>query len=269
MKELTSYPEIIANSDTYNTYSKPNPLLKLFPTLPFILKYLYIILYSSKEARNNIYNRNNWVYSSLDILHSLENVGVKFEISGLGNLKIFDGPAVFVANHMSTLETMVIPSLIQPVKSLIFVMKKELADMPLIGSIVTARTPIVVGRSNPREDLKLVMEEGAQNLTEGKSIIIFPQRTRSLQFNPKQFNSLGIKLAKRNKVPVIPLALLTDAWGEGKLIKDLGKIDIQKKVHFSFGKPLNIDGNGQAEHQKCLDFIISSLTAWGRADLIK
>jgi 1-acyl-sn-glycerol-3-phosphate acyltransferase len=40
---------------------------------------------------------------------ALENVGVRFEITGLDNLKSFEGPAVFIANHMSTLETFVLP----------------------------------------------------------------------------------------------------------------------------------------------------------------
>ena len=56
------------------------------------------------------------------------------------------------------------------------------------------------------------MEEGSERLKKGKSVLIFPQKTRSEIFNPKEFNSLGVKLAKKNNVPVIPMAVLTDAW---------------------------------------------------------
>ena len=49
-------------------------------------------------------------------------------------------------------------------------------------------------------------------------------------FDPTLFNSLGNKLAKRNNVPVIPLALITDAWGNGKYIKEAGKIDPSKPM---------------------------------------
>jgi len=48
------------------------------------------------------------------------------------------------------------------------------------------------------------------------SVLIFPQTTRDLRFDPNKFNTLGIKLAKRAKVPVIPVAVKTDAWGMGK-----------------------------------------------------
>jgi len=122
-------------------------------------------------------------------------------------------PAVFVGNHMSTLETMVLPAIIQPVKKVIFVIKEELTTYPLFGEIAKARDPILVGRENPREDLKIVLEAGSKKLHEGTSVIIFPQKTRSVYFDPSSFNSLGVKLAKRNKVPVIPIALITDALG--------------------------------------------------------
>ena len=49
------------------------------------------------------------------------------------------------------------------------------------------------------------------------SVLIFPQTTRELFFDPKKFNTLGIKLAKRAKVPVIPIAVKTDAWWHGQM----------------------------------------------------
>jgi len=170
---------------------------------------------------------------------------------------------------MSTLETLLLPSFIQPVKSVVYVIKKELTDFPLFGPVAAARHPIIVGRSNPREDLRIVMEEGTKSIQDGRSVIIFPQKTRSAIFDRKSFNSLGMKLAKKNNVPVIPLALVTDAWENGKIIKELGKLNTSKIVHFEFGEPLNIKGNGAAEHEIVLDFIEGKIKEWGRRDLIK
>ena len=81
------------------------------------------------------------------------------------------------------------------------------------------------------------MEGGRERLAQGRSIIIFPQTTRSLGFDPKLFNSIGVKLARRAGVPVVPIALKTDAWGVGKLIKDFGKIHPEKTVLVDFNKP--------------------------------
>jgi len=148
------------------------------------------------------------------------------------------------------------------------VTKKELTTMPLFGPINNARHPVVVGRSNARDDLLLVMEQGAQRIKDGRSIILFPQKTRSRIFNPNEFNTLGTKLARKNNVPVIPVALLTDAWSNGKVIKDVGDIDTSKTVHFAFGKPMEITGNGSEQHKTVVEFIKTHLKEWGKEKYI-
>lgn len=221
-----------------------------------------IIWKNSRRAVKGDYDGDDWANSSLDILRALENVGVRFEITGLDNLKGFEGPAVFIANHMSTLETFVLPCIIHPVKPVTFVVKKSLVSTPVFGPVMRSRDPIVVGRINPREDLKTVLNEGTKKIEQGISIVIFPQSTRSTVFKPEEFNSLGIKLALKAGAPVVPVALKTDAWGTGKIIKDFGSVDKNKRVFFAFGEPMKVKGRGAEEHQKVIDFIQDNLAQW-------
>lgn len=268
MKDYSEYPKKLPLHDSYTT-DRSKQKRSLFPTVSFYWNILKVVKFANGQVKRNIYNRYNWVASSLEILKVAESVGMRVEVKGMLNLSKFDGPAVIIGNHMSTLETLLLPSFIQPVKQVLYVIKKELLKFPLFGPIAAARYPIVVGRLNPREDLKLVIGEGSKHLKEGKSIIIFPQKTRTPIFDKKSFNSLGIKLAKINNVPVIPLALVTDAWGNGKYVKEVGKIDINKPVMFEFGEPLYISGNGSNQHDQVLEFIEQKLIEWGRKDLIK
>jgi 1-acyl-sn-glycerol-3-phosphate acyltransferase len=106
------------------------------------------------------------------------------------------------------------------------------------------------------------LEEGTSLLGRGRSIIVFPQTTRTVRFDPEQFNTIGIKLARRAGVPVIPLALQTDAWGIGRLVKEFGRIDPQKTVHMAFGAPLAISSRGAEEHAQIVEFIQRHLQAW-------
>jgi 1-acyl-sn-glycerol-3-phosphate acyltransferase len=94
------------------------------------------------------------------------------------------------------------------------------------------------------------------------SVVIFPQTTRSIEFDPRKFNSLGIKLAKRAGAPVIPFALKTDAWGIGRWLKDFGCIRPQKTVRICFGQLMTINGPGKREHQLVVDFIAAKLAGW-------
>lgn len=196
------------------------------------------------------------------VMKSLERVGIIFEVTGVGNFINLTGPCVFVGNHMSTLETFVLPCIIEPFKDVTFVVKESLIHYPVFRHVMRSRDPIVVTRTNAREDLRAVLEGGSDRLNAGRSIIIFPQTTRTAAFDPAEFNSIGIKLAKKAGVPVIPIALKTDAWGNGKHFKDFGRIDPSQKVYFTFGRPLDIKGNGAAEHREIIDFICNSLKTW-------
>lgn len=266
MKNHTQYPKNLPENDSYST--NPNIKKPLLSTLRFYYNMFRVVKFSNDQTKKKIYDRYNWVASSLEVLDAVEKCGIKVHVKGMKNIGSFEGPCVIVGNHMSTLETLLLPSFIQPTKPVIYVIKKELTEFPLFGPVASARHPIVVGRTNPREDLKIVMEEGSENLKIGRSIIIFPQKTRSAIFDRSSFNTLGIKLAKRNNVPVIPLALVTDAWSNGKLIKEIGRIDTDKSVNFEFGEPIWISGNGNEEHEKVLNFIESKFIEWGRSELI-
>ncbi len=190
-------------------------------------------------------------------------MGVKFEITGAGSLASVEGPCVFVANHMSTLETLCLPAMILPYKPVTFVVKKGLTEYPVFKHIMRATNAIAVTRENPRDDLKAVLTGGEKMLKEGVSVVIFPQTTRTVDFKPDEFNSLGVKLARRAEVPVVPLALKTDAWGVGPMfLKDFGKIDPSKKVYFSFGEPITVSGRGDEAHNKTVEFISSRLRGW-------
>ncbi len=260
---------ILAENDFYK--SSDQVLNKsICPSISYYSKLIRIVYKSNRFVARNEYNGKNWALSSYWILNALESVGIKHYIEGMKNITSFEGPAVLIGNHMSTLETMVLPAIINPVKKVVFIQKEELVNYPLFGPVSAARHPILVGRSNPREDLMRVIEAGAERLKDGRSIVVFPQKTRSEYLDCKSFNTLGEKIAKKNNVPIIPIAIMSDAWGNSsiKAIKDFGKIDPSKDVHIAFGEPFKVTGNGSEEHNRILDFIKSKFIEWGRKEFI-
>ncbi len=233
------------------------------PSCSFYPRVFRVVLQASRKAKRGRYDTREWCVSSHAIFRALEHVGVRIEIGGMDNYHGLDGPCVFIGNHMSTLETFLLPVLIAPVKETTFIVKRSLVEYPFFRHVMRSRNPITVGRSNPRDDLKAVLEGGAERLRAGTSIIIFPQTTRTPVFDPEEFNTMGVKLAKRAGVPVVPIALKTDAWGNGRYLKDFGRIDPSKTARFAFGKPLSIKDRGSEEHHQIIDFISSKLREWG------
>jgi 1-acyl-sn-glycerol-3-phosphate acyltransferase len=228
----------------------------------FYLKFIDVVLKSRKVALAGKYDAKAWVKSSHDILYAIESVGGKFEIDGIDNLRQ-NSAAVIVSNHMSTLETMVLPGIVQPYMPVTFVTKKSLVEGPFFGPVLSARDPITVTRKDPRADLDIVMSKGVEMLGKGKSVIIFPEGTRQDVFKPENMNSLGVKLAARAKVPVIPIAVKTDFWTSGKIIRGFGPLKRKRIIHFSIGEAIEVQGGGKKAHKDAVDFIAEKLKGWG------
>ncbi|HBE40653.1 MAG TPA: 1-acyl-sn-glycerol-3-phosphate acyltransferase [Bacteroidales bacterium] len=230
--------------------------------LYFTLKFARTVLTSRHQAKRGRYGNKEWADSSWYIFRFIERSGGRFHITGMENITKTPAPVLFIANHMSTLETMILPCIISPLRKVTFVVKESLVKHPLFGDVMRSRDPIIVGRTDPRKDLEAVMNGGMELLSKGISIVIFPQSTRNVIFKPEEFNSLGVKLAKKAGVQVVPVALKTDFWGNGKLIKEIGPLDSSKTIYFRFGEPFEVKGTGREENQKIIDFIESWLDEW-------
>jgi 1-acyl-sn-glycerol-3-phosphate acyltransferase len=238
---------------------------RLFPAVCLYWRFLSVVFRASAKSKRNAYTDAEWCRSSHTIMRALERCGVHFDITGAEHLLHLDSPCVFVANHMSVLETVILPVIIQPHKAVTFIVKDSLMTYPVFKHILRTRDPIVVNRVNPRQDLKTVLQDGKALLDRGISVVVFPQTTRSRSFDPESFNSLGIKLAARAQVPVVPLALITDAWENGRWIKEFGRINPTRKVCFAFDKPLVVDGRGADAHAQVIAFISGKIQQWRSA----
>jgi len=225
--------------------------------------FFQIILRYRNEALAGTYTDEVWSRSSLETMQGLEKCGAHFDIRGMDHIRAAKGPVVFVGNHMGTLETTVLPGLICPIKPVTYVVKEKLSRGLIWGPIMRSRDPILVTRRDPRKDLEAVLTGGGERLARGISIIVFPQGTRTETFERNGFNSLGIKLAAKAGVPVIPVALKTDYWGNSKILRGFGPVHRDRKVYIEFGPPLTVEGRGKAEHEACLDFIEGRLRGWG------
>jgi 1-acyl-sn-glycerol-3-phosphate acyltransferase len=229
---------------------------------PFYLRNFFVFYQTGKYGRRGELTAERQISQSNKNIRLIEKSGGKVHLRGLNNLSAFEGPAMLIGNHMSLLETAIFHAIARPRRDFTFVIKESLLKMPYFGDIMRSLGAIAVGRANPRDDLKIVMEEGIKTLNSGKSIVLFPQSTRSAEFDPKKFNTIGIKLARRAGVPIIPFALKTDFLANGSFFKDLGPIKREKEVYFEFDKPFTVEGDGKKEHQQIIDFIQLKLAEW-------
>lgn len=254
---------------TEHGYQSPKRRLFLAHHLPGWRTYIFYariattFLTGGLAGRRGKLTNERWLSASLSCLKAVEAAGGRLNVSGLEGVSEHKGPLVYIANHMSILETLILPSLTLAFNDVTFIIKKELMEYPIIGWVMKGTNLIAVSRQNPREDLKTVLNEGQNRIRQGCSVVIFPQATRSAVFDEKIFNTLGVKLARKTGVPVVPIALKTDFHGNGQWIKDIGPINPDLPLYFKFGEPVPVVGNGHATHQGVVEFITQNLRSWG------
>jgi 1-acyl-sn-glycerol-3-phosphate acyltransferase len=235
---------------------------RLYPTIGFYSQAAVIMGRAGYLATRGRLTSAGLSDGSACLVRALERVGVRFEVTGLEAVRGHAGPVVFVGNHMSALETQAMPGILGRDHPVTFVTKASLMKYPVFRDVLGAFDPIVVSRTDPRADLTHVLKEGGRKLEGGTSVIIFPQAHRSDGFVPEAFGTLGMRLARRTGVPMVPVALSTGAWGRGKWVEDLGWINPALPVRFAFGAPITVDGDPAEAHRAVVDFIGSHMEAW-------
>ena len=131
--------------------------LSLGSSVYFCLRFVAKLFENRKLALANKLDTKAWASKSMEMLKLVEDCGGKLHIEGLENILKSKEPVVFVGNHMSTLETMVLPGLIASKREVTFVVKQSLMTHPIFGPVMCARKPIAVERKNPAVDFKKVM----------------------------------------------------------------------------------------------------------------
>jgi 1-acyl-sn-glycerol-3-phosphate acyltransferase len=115
-----------------------------------------------------------------------------------------DTPVVFMSNHESWLD---IPALIAAIPIQVrFLAKKSLFSWPAFGWAIAAMGFIPVDRENRRTAIKS-FEEAAARIRAGRSVLIFPEETRSIDGNLLPFQRGGFLIALKAGIPIVPVGL--------------------------------------------------------------
>ena len=265
--DTIKFQELLRKTGSYETVPEEARTIcdRMFGWLDvwYYLKLFRIVYLGHRYSLQGKFDRKGWSELSHGVMKAVEGCDGIIKVSGAEHLRGLHGPAVYVSNHMSMIETLLIPCLVLTFNNyLSTIIKQSLMKYPFFKTVLKQFDAITVTRENPRKDLKTVLTKGEEILKRGWAVSVFPQSTRSTSIDPEDFNTLGIKLAKKADVPIVPLALKTDFLKPGKMFRDFGHLDRSKKIYFKFGEPCRVEGNGRETHEKIVDFITETLKQW-------
>lgn len=129
--------------------------------------------------------------------------GVRLRVEGADKVPT-DSPVVFMANHESWLD---IPALLVAIPGQVrFLAKKSLFSIPFLGWSMRAMGFIPVDRENRRQAIRS-FEEAAARIRAGRSVLVFPEETRTPTGELLPFQRGGFLIALKAQLPIVPVGL--------------------------------------------------------------
>jgi 1-acyl-sn-glycerol-3-phosphate acyltransferase len=111
---------------------------------------------------------------------------------------------IYMANHQSMFDILALLGYL-PVQFR-WLAKKELFQIPVFGQSMARVGYISIDRSN-RKSAYNSIQEAAQKIAQGVSVVIFPEGTRSADGQIKSFEAGGFHLAIRSGRPIVPVVI--------------------------------------------------------------
>ena len=194
-----------------------------------------------------------WAHCALVWLKFTCNLG--FEVRGRENIP--NHPSIVLCKHQSAWETIALQVIFPPQ---IWVMKRELLFIPILGWAWMALSTIPIDRSAGREALKKLVEHGKDRLAKGLWVVIFPEGTRIAPGERSKYHIGGAWLATHTKTTVVPVAHNAGLfWRKNAFIKTPGTITV------SIGKPIETAGiKTDALNQQVEDWIEAEMLVLDR-----
>lgn len=134
-------------------------------------------------------------------------------------------PYIFMANHQSYADIVALVATLPNHPR--FIGKAELKRVPIVSQAMRAGGHIFVDRSGGKNAIQ-AMDEAASRIHSGCSVIIFPEGTRNDGQTLGRLHSGGFRLAKRARVPIVPLGLrgTHGVLGRGAWLVQGGKVEL-------------------------------------------
>lgn len=129
--------------------------------------------------------------------------GVRFDISGREHLST--RPAVFVANHQTELDVLLLGAIFPPYCSV--TAKKSLKRIPFLGWFMALSGTVFIDRANRATAMAAFDGAAMEMRRDRQSVFIFPEGTRSYFDEPDllPFKKGAFHLAVKAGVPVVPM----------------------------------------------------------------
>lgn len=141
--------------------------------------------------------------------------GVRYRVVGREHVDP-DRSYVIVSNHLSNLDALLEPMVLRNLHAR-FLAKKELYRLPIMGWALHMMGMVKVDRERAGASHDYINRQVAQVFAAGRSLMIYPEGTRSRSVELRPFKKGPFVIAIRHQVPILPVVVhgTAEAWTPG------------------------------------------------------
>jgi 1-acyl-sn-glycerol-3-phosphate acyltransferase len=196
-----------------------------------------------------------------NVIHRVANIwakmlltltNIRVEIIGAENV-LMERPQIFMANHQSDFDIFIVLAHLHG--QFRWIVKKELFNIPLFGKAMRNAGYIEIDRQS-RERAMMSLEEAARKIREGKSVMSFPEGTRSKDGKIKPFKQGMFYLAIKSGVPIVPISII----GAGEIMPKRSLVIKPGKIIMVIDRPVDVSGYSIETRQDLIDRIQNIIT---------
>lgn len=132
----------------------------------------------------------------------VKGIGCNVEVIGIDNIP--EQNVLYVANHGGNIDIPLFLGYLPKLKG--FVAKIELEKAPIISTWMKRLNCLFLDRSSIRQSMDMILK-GIEMLKNGKTLVIFPEGTRSKGNQLGEFKKGSLQLAVKSGVPVVPVTI--------------------------------------------------------------
>lgn len=186
-------------------------------------------------------------FVSRKIVDGYLNKYANIEVKGMENLKDIKGSIIFICNHLSNSDALVLNKVLKD-QDVTFIAGVKLSDNPLTNLGISITKTIAIKPNTADKD---AISKVIKTLKNGNNILIFPEGTRSRTSSLISAKKGVVLIQKLSKATVIPLGM----YGTEKLLpindKDMGLEKFQHaKVTINIGSPIELPAKEKEEDKR-------------------
>jgi 1-acyl-sn-glycerol-3-phosphate acyltransferase len=209
------------SQEQINTFSRSLAYQVIFGSVTLAMGIVFLPLLAMRHPALKAKIPHLWTGASLSLQRNV--LGLDYRVTR--HTPVPTGGVIYAVKHQSAWETIALWHILdRPV----FVLKKELLDIPIFGWYLARADNIVIDRSAGKKSAGQMIDQCMKYLSEGRNIVVFPEGTRTEVGAQTRYKS-GIGGVYETLNPkVFPVALNSGCfWGRNRFLRKAGTVDVE------------------------------------------